>query len=50
MSRRQTKFERNMNNTDKTSCISATGSNNLRYEATQREDSINKSALNISIY
>ena len=44
MSRRQTKFERNMNNTDNT------GSNNSRNEATQREDSINKSALNISMY
>ena len=50
MSRRQTKFERNMNNPDKTNCKSATGSNNSRNEATQKEDSIIKSALNISIY
>ena len=39
-----------MNNPDKTNCKSATGSNNSRNEATQKEDSIIKSALNISIY
>ena len=48
MSKRQTKYERNMNNIDKMNCKSTTGSNNSRNKATQREDSTNKSALNIS--
>ena len=37
-----------MTNTDRTNCKSTTGSNNLRNEAKQREDSIKKSAVNIS--
>ena len=48
MSKRQTKYEGNMNNIDKMNCKSATGSNNSRNKATQREDSTNKSTLNIT--
>ena len=48
MSKRQTKLERNMDNIDMKNCKSATGSSNSRNEATQREDLINKSGLNIS--
>lgn len=38
----------NMSNIDRTSCKSTTGSNNLTNEATQKEDSIKKSSVNIS--